>query len=54
MSTRIIIHAEGIVVTCPHCEAEIDEIMVHREYEMTQPCSECFEDILFQVVASAN
>jgi hypothetical protein len=43
--TRIHITLDELDLFCPRCECELEEIAVHRLYEMTFECPSCFQEI---------
>lgn len=43
-STYLRITAEEFVLCCPHCEATLEEVFVHRLYELRIECPTCLQE----------
>lgn len=43
--TQLLLECEELTLTCPHCEAPVESLIIHREYELRFECPECYEDI---------
>ena len=43
--TRIQIELEELCLSCPQCGVDLEEIAVHRLYEMTFECPSCLQEI---------
>lgn len=42
--TYLRITAEDFLLCCPHCDEPLDEIQVHRLYELTVECPQCLQE----------
>lgn len=43
-STYVRVAADDFQLRCPHCDEPLDEITVHRLYELTLECPYCLQD----------
>lgn len=44
MATELIIQAEGFLLACPYCDAELETLSINRLAELANlVCDECYE-----------